>query len=110
MDTQKRPRGRPTQHGLTQLRRSVTQLGTHRLDGRRAVAVAARRFKADVTRDLGGNLTRSQEAAVELAAQTWLVVGALDDWLSRQPSLVTRRRQLLPVVMQRQALADSLVR
>ena len=36
---------------------------------------------------------------------------ALDDWLMRQPSLVLhRRRAVLPVLLQRQQLVDSLAR
>ncbi|TMA31383.1 MAG: hypothetical protein E6J79_20190 [Deltaproteobacteria bacterium] len=74
------------------------------------MAVGVRRWKEDVRGDLGGGLSRAQEALLELAAQSWVVVSSLDDWLARQPSLVTRKRQLLPVVVQRQQLVDSLSR
>ena len=47
---------------------------------------------------------------MELAAQTWVLVSSLDDWLACQPSLVTKKRQLLPVVAQRQLLVDTLAR
>ena len=37
------------------------------------------------------------------------MVEALDDWLLRQPSLVLhRKRAVLPVLLQRQQLVDSL--
>jgi len=38
------------------------------------------------------------------------MVVSLDDWLLRQASLVTRKRTVLPVLLQRQQLADSLAR
>ena len=34
----------------------------------------------------------------------------MDDWLLRQPTLVTKKRQVVPVLMQRQQLVDSLGR
>ena len=44
-----------------------------------AVAVAARRFKADLTADLGGDPSRAQATLIELAARTWVIVETLDD-------------------------------
>ena len=38
------------------------------------------------------------------------MVVSLDDWLLRQASLVTRKRTVLPVLLQRQQLGDSLAR
>ena len=88
----------------------IRQLTTKRLDGRSKVALAIRRWKADVTADLGGDLTRAQETLLELAAQNWLIVASLDDWIARQPSLVTKKRRVLDVVLQRQQLAEGLAR
>lgn len=103
--------GRPPAHSLTSLRKTMTRLGTKRLDRRSAVAVAARRFKAELTADLGGDPSRAQATLIELAARTWIIVEALDDWLMRQPSLVLhRKRTVVPVLLQRQQLADSLAR
>ena len=104
-------RGRPRTHGLTALRKAVATLGTRRLDNRSAIAIAAKQFKADLIQDLGGDVSRQQETIIELAARTWIIVQALDDWLLRQPTLVAaRKRAVLPVVLQRQQLADSLSR
>lgn len=117
MPTDRRPvsprsrTGRPSTHSLTALRKAVTQLGTKRLDQRSAVAVAVRRFKADLARDLGGDPSRAQATLIELAGRTWIIVEALDDWIMRQPSLVLhRKRSVMPVLLQRQQLADSLAR
>lgn len=39
------------------------------------------------------------------------MLSSVDDWLARQPSLIDRRkRALLPVLRERQQLADSLLR
>jgi len=47
----------------------------------------------------------------ELAARTWIIIQALDDWLLRQPTLVAaRKRAVFPVLLQWQQLADSLSR
>lgn len=102
--------GRPPTHSLTKLRKTLTELGTAKLDGRSRVAVAARRFKADLLADLGGNPSRAQETLCELAARQWVLVCILDDFIQRQSSIVTRKRQVIPVLMQRQTIADGLVR
>jgi hypothetical protein len=92
------------------LRKAVTQLTTRRLDGRSAVAVAVRRWKEDMRRDLGDNLTRAQETILEAAAQSWVILSSLDDYIARQPSLVTKKRTVLPVVVQRMQIAEGLAR
>jgi len=92
------------------MRKTLRVLTTKGLDGRSALAVAVRRWKEDVRRDLGGDLTRAQETILETAAQAWVIVSSLDDWISRQSSLVTKKRRVLDVVMQRQQLAEGLAR
>jgi hypothetical protein len=92
------------------MRKSLRSLTTRRLDGRSAVAVAVRTWKADIRRDLGGDLTRAQETILEAAAQSWVILSSLDDYIARQPSLVTKKRQVVPVVLQRMQIADSLAR
>jgi hypothetical protein len=100
-----------TQHGLYAMRRTLSTLTTTRLDGRSAVAIAAKRFREDLIADLGSDPSRAQLTIVEAAARSWLLLTSVDDWLQRQPSIVNaKKRTLLPVVMQRQALADSLLR
>jgi hypothetical protein len=63
-----------------------------------------------VAADLGGDLTRAQETILEATAQSWVILSSLDDWIARQPSLVTKKRQVLPVIVQRMQIADSLAR
>src|SRR5207237_1264922 len=104
------PRGRPPTHGLTTLRKAVTRLGTRRLDGRSAVAVAARRWKGEVAADLGGALSRAQETILEAAAQKLILRDSLSDFLMRLPSLVTRKRQAVAVLRDYLQVSDSLNR
>jgi hypothetical protein len=95
---------------LHTMRRALTKLTTRHLDGRSAVAVAVRQFKADVTADLGGDLSRAQATILEDAAQSWIIRQALDDWIARQPSLVTKKRTLLPIVGERLKVAEHLAK
>src|SRR5437870_3861801 len=92
------PRRRGRTHGLYAMRRSLSLLTTRRLDGRSAVAVAVRRWKEDLRADLGGDLTRAQETVLEGAAQKLIIRDSLADFIARQPTLVNRKRQVLPVV------------
>lgn len=103
-------RGRRTQHGLAEIRRDLSRLTTRRLDNRSAVAVAIRRFKTDVTADRGGDLSTSQQALLEQAAQLVITLSAVNDYINRQPSLVTRKRTLLPIIVERGRLIDSLTK
>jgi hypothetical protein len=92
-------------------RRALARLGTTKLDQRSAVAQSARRFKADLVRDLGGDPSSTQLALIEVAARTKIMLDAVDDWLLRQPSLaVVKKRSLIPALTQRQQLADGFQR
>ena len=88
--------GRKPTHGARIMRKTLRALTTKRLDGRSALAVAVRHWKEDVRRDLGGDISRAQETVLELAAQSWVIVSSLDDYIARQPSLVTRKRVVRP--------------
>jgi hypothetical protein len=61
---------------------------------------------------LGGDLSRAQSTLLETAATTWLLVSSIDEWLKTQATIVSTRKKkaLLPVVLQRQQLVDSLGR
>jgi hypothetical protein len=92
------------------MRKSLTTLTTRRVDGRSRVAVAVRQFRADITADLGGSLSRAQEVILEDAAQAWVIRSALDDYIMRQPALVTKKRALIPVVRERMQVAEHLAK
>jgi hypothetical protein len=100
-------------HGLYRLKRSIKELGTRAiaLDRRSTVAKAMQRWRNELVRDLGGELSAQQRAVVELALKTKLMLDSIDAWLLVQPSLINKRkRALLPVVRERQVLADALAR
>src|SRR5262245_8416566 len=59
-DGSRRPRGRPPTHGLTVLRRAVRALGTRKLDQRSAIAIAVKKWKAEITADFVVDLTQAQ--------------------------------------------------
>src|SRR5438552_15213378 len=88
----RRGRGRPPTHGLYSLKKSVAQLTTRRLDGRSAVAVAVRRWKDDVRRDRGGDVTRAQESMLERASQKLIIRASLAHLIARQPTVANRNR------------------
>jgi len=63
------------------------------------------------TRDFEKAMSAQQLAIVDLAGKQKILLDSIDTWLFTQPSLVnSRKRSVIPVVLQRQALADSLVR
>jgi hypothetical protein len=72
--------------------------------------VAVRRWKDDVRRDLGGDLTQAQETILEGAAQKWIIAASIADYITRQGSLVSKRRSVAPVVLQYLQVVDSLER
>lgn len=96
---------------LKGLKRTLAQLRTEQIDQRSALAVGVRQFKDDVRSDLGGDLTRSAEEVLEIAAREKILLDSIDAWLFRQTNLVDRRkRQVIGAVVQRTKIADSLVK
>ena len=70
-------------------------------------------WREDLIADLGGPeaVSTQQAAVVDLAVKTKLMLDSIDAWLLTQPPLVDRRRRaVLPVVRERQQLADALAR
>jgi hypothetical protein len=71
-----------------------------------------REWRAAIITDLGGeeSISAMQRAVIETATKTYLLLESVDRFLLEQPSLVNRsRRQVYPVVLQRQTLANALV-
>jgi hypothetical protein len=63
--------------------------------------------------DLGGSQGTStqQRQLADLAVKTKFILESIDGWILKQPSLVNaKKRTLLPIILQRQTLADSLAR
>ena len=81
------------------------------MDGRTTEAREVAEWVGDLVADLGGNdnLSTQKKTVVSLAGQTVLQLARVDSFLARMPSLVHRkRRQLYPIVLQRQTLVNTL--
>jgi hypothetical protein len=89
----------------------VRTLGARAIDGRSTVAKQLAAWRADLVRDLGGDVSTQQAAVIDLAVKTKLLLDSIDAWLLTRPSLInTRKKALIPVVRERQTLADALAR
>lgn len=102
-------------HGLRSLQTALKTVGDREgwLEGLGEVGATLQAWQADLVADLGGEaaVSAQERAVVELAVKTHLLLESVDRWLLEQPSLVNKsRRQLFPVVLQRQQLADALAR
>jgi hypothetical protein len=72
---------------------------------------AAERWRHEIIDDLGGrdNISAQQSAIIDLAVKNKLILDSIDRWIFRQPSLIDKRkRALLPVVRERQSIANGL--
>jgi hypothetical protein len=104
----KRPRT-----GLNALKARVKVRGLAAIDGRTVAARALLDWQRHLVTDLGGEaaISAQQRALVEVATRSKLYVDHLDAFLMEQRSLVNaRRKAVLPVLRERQTLADSLAR
>jgi hypothetical protein len=109
----RKPKREYRKSGLFTLRRHLIDLGSRAIDQRSSVAVALRRWKADLVRDLGGDdqLSTQQHTLIELAARSKIMLDSIDNWILGQPSLINaRKKTMLSVVAQRQVIADGLAR
>lgn len=94
------------------MKRAIAKLGSRAIDGRSKLAYALKAWRKELIADLGGeeNISVQQRTIVECASTTKLMIGSIDAWIVAQPSLLTRERKLMPVILQRQTLVDSLTR
>lgn len=102
-----------TKHGLTTLKKAVRVLGGRAIDRRTALGRALEDWRHGIIQDLGGvdQTSAQQRQIIDLAVKTKLILDSIDGYLVKQPSLVNhRKRTVLPVVLQRQQLADALAR
>jgi hypothetical protein len=106
---QKRPRGY-SKHGLTTLKRGVNALGGRVIDKRTTLGKSLAKWRGDLIAELGGNdnISTQQAALIDLTVKSKLLIDSIDAWLLTQPTLINKcKRTLLPVVLQRQTLADG---
>jgi hypothetical protein len=120
-DTRKDGRGAPKgnqnaeKHGFNTLKRSVLALGKRAIDGRSAVAKALKRWRLELINDLGGrdSISTQQHAIIDLAVKSKFLLDSIDAWLLTRDTLITGRKRapaIIPVVIQRQQLADGLAK
>lgn len=108
--TERRPYSR---HGLNAAMVRVKLRGFRAIDRRTAGARAALAFRDELLSALGGEaeVSPQRRKLVELAVRASLMLDHVDAWLLGRESLVNARsRTLLPVLVQRQALAEHLAK
>ncbi len=115
-DSRPKQRGRQPMHGHHQLKRLVSEVaarGLKVIDRRYAIGKEGQRWRNGLIASLGGADVVSDQALtiIDAAEVTRLMLRHIDSWIAMQPSIINKkRRSLHPIVMQRQGLADSLVR
>ncbi|MGH9459744.1 MAG: hypothetical protein ACRD1X_00880 [Vicinamibacteria bacterium] len=98
-------------HGLTAMRRIIRKLGGRAIDHRTRAGKALVAMRSAILDDLGGEsaVTAAQLAVVEEVVVTKFLLASINVWLVQQNSLLAADGQsVLPVVLERQRLADSL--
>jgi hypothetical protein len=105
-----------TRTGLRALKSRVTVRGLAAIDRRTTAARALLDWRRELLDDLGGepSISAARLALVEIAVRTRLYLDHIDAFLMEQSSLIVKRARLrgrlLPLVEQRQRLAESLAR
>jgi hypothetical protein len=102
-----------SRHGLMALKVRVKVRGLAAIDMRTSAAQALIAWRNELLRDLGGeeSISAQRMALVELSVRTRLFLDHLDSYLLSQSSLINKRRKgIVPVLRERQQLADGLAR
>lgn len=100
-------------HGLESLKRAWKELGMRAVDKRTRAGKAMKKYRLDLIRDLGGEdaISAQQWRLIDLVIRNTMILESIDAWLLTRDTLINKRQKaLLPVVMQRQVLADGLAR
>jgi hypothetical protein len=101
-----------SRHGLNAPMARIKLRGLSAIDRRTAAAREHLALRRELENAVGGeaDLTPQQRKLIELAARASLLLDHIDAWLFQQPRLVNARaKTVLPVLAQRQALADHLI-
>jgi hypothetical protein len=104
------PAKRPDMHGI---RTAVMIKGCWKIDRRSIGAQQLFRWKRELILAMGGEAEISPQrmCLVDLCVRTRLYVEALDAYLLGTKSLIDKKaRATLPILLQRQSMADSLVK
>src|SRR5262249_48117471 len=72
---------------------------------------ALAKWQAELVSDLGGDLSTQQRVLVDLCVRSKLIIDSIDMLLLSQKSLISyRKKAVIPVVRERQIIADGLTR
>jgi hypothetical protein len=99
--------------GLNALKAKVKIRGLSAIDVRTVAGRELVAWRRELLEALGGVdvVSPQRRAIVDVIVRTKLYIDSLDAWLVEQPSLILKkRRAVLPVLKERQQLADSLTR
>jgi hypothetical protein len=102
-----------SRHGLNAVKTRVALRGWAAIDMRTVAAREMLSFRDELVAALGGDIELSPQRRklIDLAARASLYLDHIDAWLVEQQALVNRRsRSVLPVLLQRQTLAEHLAR
>jgi hypothetical protein len=102
-----------TTHGQYAMARALRTIGNQDgwIEKLGDVGEALQVWRQAIIDDLGGKseVSAMELSVIELATKTHLLLASVDRFLLEQKSLINKsRRQLFPVVLQRQALANAL--
>jgi hypothetical protein len=109
----KKPARSYSRHGLNAIKARVKLRGLAAIDMRTVAAREMLAFRDELVAALGGDteLSPQRRKLVDLATRASLYLNHVDAWLAEQETLINRRsRSVLPVLLQRQTLADHLAR
>ncbi len=92
---------------LTRVLRTVP---LDRIDRRSQLGVYMRRLRAELTKQLGGDVTPAQRIIIQEVAKKAAIVQAVGNYVLTRESLVGEDGALLPVVLQHDQLTASLAK
>jgi hypothetical protein len=100
-------------HQLTPLLKVLKQRGMGAIDQRTSLAKATAKLRSELVRDCGGEeaLSVQQHKIVDEFIKRSVLLESIDAWIFTQPTVINKRtRSLYPIVVQRQTIADGMVR
>ena len=107
----RRERKKPSKDGLRRLMRRVNTQGIQVVDRRSAAYRTVREWREELLTAFGGEAEISPQrlTLIDLLVRTRLYLDHCDGFILSQKTLVKKRsKTLIPIVLQRQQLADSL--
>ena len=100
-------------HGLSTMKKALKELGSSGIDKRTALGKALNAWRSELVADLGGTdaLSAMQHSVLDTLIKTKVILDSVDGYILRQGWIANmRKRAVWPIVRERQAIADSLVR